>query len=99
MAVVVEMPGGRDAEKRAAGDSQLQLATIGMGNIGGGVASVEEVLAGAERWLGRGATEVEPGVYQSADRLNQFRMKTGDLTGAHGNIGPHVHFESLAPDG
>lgn len=49
----------------------------------------------ASSYLGRGYRELAPGVYRSADGLRQFRMTTADLTGAHGAIGPHVHFEAL----
>lgn len=47
------------------------------------------------KWLGKGYTEVAPGVYRSADGLRQFRMAASDLAGAHGTIGSHVHFEAL----
>ena len=71
----------------------------GFGNIG----SQEPMNAGdalrhALNWLGPGYREIGPhgsGVYRSVDNLRQFRMTNGDLTGTHGNIGAHVHFEIL----
>jgi hypothetical protein len=68
-----------------------------MGNIGGHVTPIPSstALASAIRWLGQGYREIAPGVFRSADGLRQFRMTTSDLTPTHGNIGPHVHFETL----
>jgi RHS repeat-associated protein len=73
--------------------------TSGLGNIGGGSTSVENALAQADKYLGPGSKEIAPGVFRSADGTRQFRMTTSDITGAHGNIGPHVHFESIGADG
>jgi len=71
-------------------------AVRGLGNIGGGSATVEQVLRGAERWLGEGYREIAPGVFRSANNARQFRMKSvEDLSDAV----PHVHFESIAPNG
>jgi hypothetical protein len=48
-----------------------------------------------QQFVGPGATEIAPGIWRSADGLRQFRMTNADVLGQHGNIGPHVHFESL----
>lgn len=72
----------------------------GLGNLthGGGI-SADTALEAGVKWVGEGYREVAPGVFRSGDGLRQFRMMTEDLVGAHGNIGPHVHFESLNPLG
>jgi RHS repeat-associated protein len=80
-------------------DAMLQVALIGMGDIGGGIGTIEEVLSGAERWLGSGYREFRPGIFRSADDATQFRMTPRDLAGTHGDLGPHVHFEALGPNG
>ncbi len=70
--------------------------TRGLGNITAHSAvGAEAALGSAQKWLGAGATEIAPGVFRSADGLRQFRMTASDLAGAHGAIGPHVHFEAL----
>ena len=38
-----------------------------------------------------------PRVFRSADGTRQFRMTDADITGSHGKIGPHVHFEKFDP--
>ncbi len=75
-------------------------AAKGFGNIGShGPVSPDVALRGAEKFLGPGYKEIEPGVFRSADGLRQFRMTTRDLLPTHGNIGPHVHFEIPNPSG
>jgi hypothetical protein len=69
----------------------------GFGDIAGGVAKVDEALAGAVKWLGDGYKEIAPGVFRSADDARQFRMTTSDLMDKR--KGTHVHFESIGPDG
>lgn len=70
----------------------------GLGNISGGIAKVEDALAGALRWLGVSYKEIDPGVFRSTvDPSRQFRMTTNDLLSP--KQGPHVHFESVGPDG
>lgn len=70
----------------------------GLGNISGGIGSVEEVLAGALKWLGMSYKEISPGVFRSTENAsNQFRMTTESLIDPR--QGPHVHFESIGPDG
>jgi len=64
-------------------------------NVAAGAATADEVLKGAERWLGAGYREIDNGVFRSADGARQFRMTASDL--AHKS--PHVHFESIGPDG
>lgn len=80
-------------------DSKIGIVfpTGGLDNIGGGVLTSEEALAAGEKWLGTGYKEIAPGVYRSADGLRQFRMTTSDLLDLR--QGPHVHFESISPDG
>jgi RHS repeat-associated protein len=73
--------------------------TAGYGNIGGGATTAENALTQANKWLGPGSKEIAPGVFRSADGTRQFRMTGSDLTGAHGDIGSHVHFESIGSDG
>jgi len=69
----------------------------GLGNIDGGITTAKQALEAAEKWLGPGYKEIKPGVFRSADDARQFRMTTNDLTDPQ--IGPHVHFESIASDG
>ena len=59
--------------------------------------TVNKALALAERFLGKGYTEIAPGVFRSADRLRQVRMTDSDILGAHGKIGPHFNFEIYIP--
>jgi hypothetical protein len=72
-----------------------RAATKGFGNVAAGVLRDERVLGSAERWLGEGYREISPGVHRSADNARQFRMTPSDL----GARNPHVHFESIGPDG
>lgn len=72
-----------------------KLAKLATWNVHGGKVSVRAVLTGAEKWLGPGYKEIAPGVYRSADGTRQFRMRDVDLLGND----PHVHFESIGPDG
>jgi|HubBroStandDraft_3_1064219.scaffolds.fasta_scaffold01115_3 RHS repeat-associated protein len=84
---------------------QLGMAVLPVGKfmkLGGktlelfsGYATEKTVLEAAEKWLGAGYKEIAEGVFRSADDARQFRMTTGDLT----DINPHVHFESVAPNG
>ena len=73
--------------------------TGGLGNIGGGGALEPDAINGALERLGPGYREIALGIYRSADGTRQFRMTEGDLLGLHGDIGPHVHFESIGPGG
>jgi hypothetical protein len=66
-------------------------------NVQSGIANADGALRGAEQWLGEGYREIVPGVFRSKDGLRQFRMTNSDL--ADPRLGPHVHFESIAPDG
>lgn len=66
-------------------------------NVDGGVATASEALSAAERWLGKGYTEIANGVFRSANNARQFRMTASDLLDT--KIGPHVHFEAIADDG
>ena len=88
-----------EATDAAAAGASAPIDTSGLGNIGGGSTTAENALTQADKYLGPGAKEIAPGVFRSADGTRQFRMTTGDITGAHGNIGPHVHFESIGADG
>ena len=88
-----------DAAEAGAAGASAPVNTAGYGNIGGGSTSAQNALTQANNYLGPGAKEVAPGVFRSADGTRQFRMTTGDNTGAHGDIGPHVHFESIGSDG
>jgi hypothetical protein len=72
-----------------------RLAAKGVGNVAAGVIRNERALGAGERWLGEGYREIAPGVYRSADNTRQFRMTASDL----GAKNPHVHFESIGPNG
>jgi hypothetical protein len=77
-----------------------EVAKPGLGNIGSHApVDAGTLLGSAEKWLGPGYREIAPGVYRSADGLRQFRMTFSDLAGAHGDIGPHLHFEAFTPAG
>ena len=75
----------------------------GLGNIGShGPMSADDALGNGQNWLGKGYKEVGPsgsGVFRSADGSRQFRMAPSDLAGSHGDLGPHIHFEALNPQG
>lgn len=58
---------------------------------------VTAVLELAERFLGPGYREVEPGRFVSADGTRVFRMKDSDLAGKDTGGVPHVHFEVIGP--
>lgn len=90
---------GEVADAADAGASAAGVNTAGYGNVGGGATSAQNALTQANNYLGPGAKEIAPGVFRSADGTRQFRMTNGDITGAHGDIGPHVHFESIGSDG
>ncbi|WP_267116574.1 RHS repeat domain-containing protein [Xanthomonas sacchari] len=98
---VMDSPFGGEAHLASIGFFALKLGPAvgslkGLGNIGShGVVDASVALNSGVKWLGKGYTEVAPGVYRSADGLRQFRMTTSDLAGAHGTIGSHVHFEAL----
>jgi hypothetical protein len=51
----------------------------------------------AEKWLGDGYKDMGNGRYVSADGTRQFRMGDSDILGEHAG-GPHVNFETLAPN-
>jgi RHS repeat-associated protein len=64
--------------------------------------TVSRSLTLAEYFLKPGYREVGAngsGVFKSLDGRRQFRMTTGDITGAHGKIGPHFNFEWFSPNG
>lgn len=69
----------------------------GLGDVAGGSATVREALDGAVKWLGEGYTEFRKNIFRSKDGTRQFRMQPSDLTDK--KQGPHVHFESIGPDG
>jgi hypothetical protein len=66
-------------------------------NVRGGLATADEALDGALRWLGDDYKEIAPGVFRSGDGSRQFRMTGSDLTDP--SLGPHIHFESIGRDG
>jgi RHS repeat-associated protein len=80
-------------------DDALKAARGGRGavNVTSGGRTVDEALTMGQRFVGEGAQEVGPGVFRSADETRQFRMTDADITGRHGKIGPHVHFEKFDP--
>lgn len=87
----------RDGRTIKTPDMMIVIPAAGTVNVLSGELSAEAALMNAEEWLGPGYTEIAPGVYRSANNLRQFRMTTSDLTDPA--QGPHVHFESIAPDG
>lgn len=68
-----------------------------LGNVGSGMASAATAMRAAERWLGEGYRQLKPGIFRSSDGTRQFRMTDADLVPRKG--APHVHFESIGPDG
>ena len=82
LSVILPLPGGKV--------KTLQLVTK--------TRAANRGLMIAERFLGKGYSEIAPGVFRSADGLRQFRMTTADILGSHGNIGPHFNFEIFAPN-
>jgi RHS repeat-associated protein len=87
---------GRAAGGARAAAQQAPNVVKGLGNIThAGKLTPDVALSAAQRWLGPGYRELAPGVYRSVDNLRQFRMVTSDLVGAHGKIGPHVHFQAF----
>lgn len=85
---------GYDAAGAVRGGSS---ATRAYGNISGGSTTARNALKQADRYLGPGYREIAPGVYRSSDGTRQFRMTGSDLRDPR--QGPHVHFESVGPDG
>ncbi len=85
------------SSRRGGGAGTSCTVPKGLGNIGGGNATVSEILKNAERWLGPGYKQVGPGRYRSADNTRQFRMRDGDLSDP--KQGEHVHFECIGPNG
>jgi hypothetical protein len=75
----------------------LAIGRIPVRNVGGGAATAANALKQAEKWLGPGYKEISPGVYRSAGGTRQFRITDSDLLDPR--QGPHVHFESIGPDG
>jgi RHS repeat-associated protein len=59
--------------------------------------TAEQGLLLGERFLGIGYSEIDNGVFRSADGLRQFRMTNSDLLGRGFNDIPHIHFESYYP--
>jgi hypothetical protein len=87
---------------RATARSAQQAPALirGLGNIThAGPLKPDVALKAAQQWLGAGYKEIAPGVFRSADASRQFRMTTSDLAGAHGRLGPHIHFEALSTQG
>ncbi len=72
--------------------------TRGLVNVTSGSRTIDSAITTAEKWLKPGYSELGnpgSGVYRSADGLRQFRMSATDISGSHGKIGPHVHFEKF----
>jgi RHS repeat-associated protein len=66
-----------------------------------GTMSVDEAPGEGIDWVGPGYSEPggrtgipSGGVFRSQDGLRQFRMQDSDILGQHGEIGPHVHFQT-----
>lgn len=66
-------------------------------NVTSRARTVDRALTTGQRFVGEGYREIAPGVFRSADGTRQFRMTDSDITGAHGRIGSHVHFEKFDP--
>jgi hypothetical protein len=82
----------------ATGNASILVHNAPFGNVpGGGPIPADQALENATQYLGPGYREIAPGVSRSADNLRQFRMTTSDLTDP--TQGPHVHYESVGPDG
>jgi RHS repeat-associated protein len=76
--------------------SSSTASTKGFGSLSQTEAlTINEALTAGAKWVGPGYQQLAPGVFRSADGLRQFRMTTSDILGRHGNIGPHVNFESF----
>lgn len=82
-------------------DAVLDESAKGTGNFGSvNKLTPDEALTAGERWVGPGYKEMGgsgTGVFRSADGTKQFRIDEASITGAHGDIGPHVHFENVDP--
>jgi RHS repeat-associated protein len=97
--VVLDALAGDDPQQRAIASLAWQHAfLVTFAEYNGGAASADTLLANGERWLGPGYREINPGVFRSADGRRQFRITDSDLAGHRGGP-PHVHFESVGPDG
>lgn len=83
--------------RQAGGVADAARGGRGAVNVTSGGRTVDEALTTGQRFVGEGAQEVGPGVFRSADGTRQFRMTDADITGSHGKIGPHVHFEKFDP--
>ncbi|NUP09295.1 MAG: RHS repeat protein, partial [Polyangiaceae bacterium] len=61
----------------------------------------EQALTAGAEFVGPGYREMGgsgTGVFRSADGTRQFRIDDGSITGAHGDVGSHVHLETLDPN-
>jgi RHS repeat-associated protein len=63
--------------------------------IRAGSLSTDQALSAGEQYVGEGYSEIDNGVFRSADQLRQFRINTGDWV----ESGPHVHFETVGEGG
>lgn len=90
-----EVRGGKRA------DAVLDESPKGAGNFGSAhKLTPNEALTAGERWVSSGYKKIGrfgTGVFRSTDGTKQFCIDEGSITGAHGNVGPHVHFETLDP--
>ncbi len=58
---------------------------------------VNDALDAASEFLGKGYKDLGNGRFVSADGTRQVRMGDSDILGHHGG-GPHMNFETLAPN-
>ncbi len=82
-------------------DAVLVESATGAGNFGSAHRlTPEEALTAGEKWVGPEYREMGgsgTGVFRNAEGTTQFRIDEGSITGAHGDVGPHVHYEVLDP--
>jgi len=62
-------------------------------NVTAKARTTDQFLDDAEKFLGPAYRQGSDGAYYSADGMRRVRFTDTDLTGAHGRIGPHGHFE------
>lgn len=98
----------RLGNKMSQGQAYLKAAgVVPVGKVGnvavktlqltGKARTAEQGLLLGERFLGKGYSEIAPGVFRSTDGLRQFRMTNSDLLGRGFNDIPHIHFERYYP--
>ncbi|WP_162932998.1 filamentous hemagglutinin N-terminal domain-containing protein [Roseovarius sp. EL26] len=81
-------------------DGVIAETNAGIGNLTSSFnLNSDEALETGLKWLGDGYREIAPGVFRNADNSRQFRIDSNSLAGNHAPNVPHLHLETVAPNG